>query len=286
MRVTLLHFFAIPVLMFVLSGRACNGSGPHDPSSFSGTPVKAAAAVTGYEMKRFEKVYSDAKTPGERDTWCKGEYPVFSGGAAASSINRMVAAWIADSTALSPGEGYSGPRTPEALAGHFLKVYDKDRQETGMGMPYQFELSGAVLLNGTKLLTMQLSSYAYTGGAHGMHMTTCFVFDAATGRRLVIDDVFVPGFKDRLNALIEARFREERGLSASDRLDGEKGGLFENRIAFTTNFAMTPSGVVFLYNPYEIASYAAGQTEIELHYGELKGLLKPEYLDVHRDQVP
>jgi len=50
--------------------------------------------------------------------------------------------------------------------------------------------------------------------------------------------------------------------------------------------ALTESGAIFLYNPYEIASYAAGSTGIELHSDELAGLLKPEYLDVFRDQAP
>lgn len=285
MRIFVMRYCAIPALMLALSGTACNGSGVREPSVTSGTSEKAAAS-TGYVMKRFEKVFNNGRNSGDAETWCKGEYPVFSGGPAASSINRTVEAWIADSTALSPGDGYSGPKTPEALAVHFLKVYEKDRQETGMSMPYQFELNGSVLLNSTKLVTLQLSSYVYTGGAHGMNTTTFFVFDAATGKRLFIDDVFVPGFKNRLNALIEARFREDKGLSPTDPLDGEKGGLFENSIVFTRNFALTGSGAIFLYNPYEIAPYAAGSTGIELHSGELAGLLKPEYLDVLRDHAP
>lgn len=267
---------AIPVFMLAVAATACKDSGTKEKIA---TEASLPAAVPfGYEMKRFEKLYKQGENLGDAETYCKVAYPVFSGGEAAGVVNTTIEAWIADSTALHPAEGYSGRRTPEALADNFLKDFEVYSKESGMGLPYQFELHGSVLLNNAKQLTIQLSSYAYTGGAHGMNSTTYFVFDAATGRRLFFDDLFVSGSRGSLNALIEARFREDRGLSSSDRLDGEKGGLFENRIAFTTNFALTDKGISFFYNPYEIAPYAAGPTEIELRFEDIKGLLKPEYL--------
>ncbi|MBM3161794.1 MAG: DUF3298 and DUF4163 domain-containing protein [Chlorobi bacterium] len=275
MKSFVMRCIAIPAFMLAVAATACKDSGTNGMKAAEAS--RPASVPFGYEMKRFEKLYNQGKNPGDSETYCRIAYPVFSGGDAAAVVNRTIEAWIADSTALHPAEGYSGQRTPEALADNFLKDFEVYSKETDMGLPYQFELQGSIVLNNARQLTVQLSSYAYTGGAHGMNTTTFFVFDAATGKRLFIDDVFVPGFKNRLNALIEARFREDKGLSPTDPLDGEKGGLFENRIAFTTNFGLTDKGVSFLYNPYEIAPYAAGSTEIELRFEDLKGLLKPEY---------
>jgi hypothetical protein len=64
-------------------------------------------------------------------------------------------------------------------------------------------------------------------------------------------------------------------LSESDPLNGEKGGLFENQIRHNGNFAVTGSGIGFLYNQYDIAPYAAGQITVDLSFDELKGILKP-----------
>jgi hypothetical protein len=281
MKLCLSSCLAVPVLLLAVAVSACNTPGKPEQGN-AGTSAKLTRSP-GYDMKRFEKVYNQGKNPGDEESYCRMSYPVFSGSTAAEAINRTVESYIADSTALSPSEGYSGPRTPEALAGKFLKDFETFRQETDMGLPYQFDLKGSVLLNNGNVLTLEMSSYAYTGGAHGMDMTVYLVFDAATGRRLSIADVFASGFDGRLGSLIETRFRQEKGLSPDERLDSEKGGLFENRIGVTPNFALTARGVRFLYNPYEIAPYASGPVEIELLYSELDGLLKPEYRNMLRD---
>ena len=71
-----------------------------------------------------------------------------------------------------------------------------------------------------------------------------------------------------------------KGLSPTERLDGEKGMLFENYIRFNSNFALTDKGVAFFYNQYEIAAYAYGTTKIDLPYRELAGILKPRFKDL------
>jgi hypothetical protein len=106
------------------------------------------------------------------------------------------------------------------------------------------------------------------------------VFDIRTGRRLALEDIFAEGFEEPLNKLIDSRFRRMKGLSDTDRLDSEKGSLFENFIHFNRNFAFTGKGVSFFYNQYEIAAYAYGPTKIDLSYPELMNILNPEFREL------
>lgn len=235
------------------------------------------ARPLSYEMKSVEKVYEGAEGMPENETYCKVSYPVFSDGEHAEAINRYLLRWIADSTALSSVPGDSADITIEGLADNFFAEYDSFRKDFPVSWPYQFELDGTVLLNRSGILTVDLSYYAYTGGAHGNSHTEYFVFDSRTGKRLGLNDVFEEGFEESLNKLIDTRYRQMKGLSPTERLDGEKGMLFENFIHFNDNFALTDQGMSFFYNNYEIAAYAFGPTKIDLSYSELSGLMKPEF---------
>ena len=136
-------------------------------------------------------------------------------------------------------------------------------------------ITGEVLLDRPTLVTVSIDSYVFTGGAHGITKTQQLVFDAVTGKQLALADFFVSGFESALDKLIERRFRQMKGLTPTEALNGQKGGLFENTIHHNENFAVTGSGIRFVYNQYEIAPYAVGQVIIDLSFDDLKGILKP-----------
>lgn len=271
---------ALFFMTFVFLVSACSGK----PDARQGNVAPTASVAVpqekpfSYTMRSISKIYNNGRNSGDEQSYCKCRYPVFSGGAHADDVNRMLQSYIADSTAISPGDGKSrGGKSIELLADEFLKDYEGFRKEFGSELPYQFDLSCSVPLNRPGYLTVDISWDAYTGGAHGMHHTEFLVFDTATGKRLKPEDVFVPGFATVLNRLIDAKFRQMKGLLKTERLDGEKGTLFENVIRHNDNFALGDKGIVFFYNEYEIAAYAFGPTEIELVYGELQDILKPAF---------
>jgi hypothetical protein len=132
-----------------------------------------------------------------------------------------------------------------------------------------------VLLDQPGIVTVSIHSYVFTGGAHGMTVTSYLVFDTLTGKQFTLDDLFVPGFEVRLDHLIGQRYRQIHGLKPYEPLNGDKGGLFEDRIAHNDNFAVTGSGVRFLFNQYDIAPYSAGQIEIGLPFDDLRSILQP-----------
>lgn len=229
--------------------------------------LSAETTPLAYTMNNYQK--SSIFTA---ETYWKATYPVFSGSPAAAAINRTLLYAV---TGNDPSKPQSAPVTLNAAASSFIKDFEDMRKEMPDVMPYQWETTGTVMLNRSGVLTVSLSTNAYTGGAHGSYNTEYFVFDAETGKRLKIADVFIPGYEVSLDALIDTRFRETKGLTNADPLNGEKGGLFEDVIRHNENFAVTDQGITFFYNPYEIAPFSEGPTEINLTWQEVNPLLRP-----------
>ncbi|AAM72313.1 MAG TPA: DUF3298/DUF4163 domain-containing protein [Chlorobaculum sp.] len=231
--------------------------------------AKSASGPLAFGLYRYEQ---HSKINAE--TYWKCDYPVFERSKAGDIINAAILKAVI-SQAPSP-DSKPAAASIEAAASAFIKECDEQMKDAqAHSWAWQSETSGEVLLDRPGMVTVSIFTYAFTGGAHGMSVTQYLIFDTATGRPLGLNDLFKPGFEAMLDKLIERRFRQMRGLSATDPLNGEKGGLFENKITHNENFAVTGSGIRFLYNQYEIAPYAAGQITVDLSFDELKGILKP-----------
>lgn len=145
---------------------------------------------------------------------------------------------------------------------------------------YALNYSARVLWNEDGLLSLGRMVYEYRGGAHGMNYTTVSSFDSETGRRLTFDDVFsLPDEKAKkaLSTVLDAVARLQYGLAPNATLGGEdgEGPLFVAHIPITRNVCLTGGGVLFVYPPYDLASFADGEIELFVPFSELQGLLKP-----------
>jgi len=231
--------------------------------------AKSASCPLSFALYSYEQ-----RSQINAETWWKCEYPVFEHSVAGDIINRAILKAVISRTP-SPEEKPVAATVAEAAAIFIKECDDLMTSQKEHVWPWQSETTGEVLLDRPDLVTVSLFTYAFTGGAHGMSVTQHMVFDTATGKQLGLVDFFTPGFESTLDKLIERRFRQMRGLSESEPLNGEKGGLFEDKIAHNDNFAITGSGIGFLYNQYDIAPYAAGQITVNLSFDDLKAILKP-----------
>jgi hypothetical protein len=207
------------------------------------------------------------------ETFWRCDYPLFEHSPAGDSINAATLKEIIDRT--PSFEKKSAAKTIADAATAFIREAEEvQRDEKEIILPWESSISGQVLLDQPGIVTVSIQSYTFTGGAHGMSVTNNMVFDTLTGKQFTLDDLFVPGFGVRLDHLIDRRFRQMHGLKPDEPLTGDKGGLFENRIVHNNNFAVTGSGIRFLYNQYEIAPYAVGDIEIDLAFDDLRDILK------------
>jgi hypothetical protein len=92
-----------------------------------------------------------------------------------------------------------------------------------------------------------------------------------TGHRLRYDDIFRPAVDARLATLLGQAVRPLVGLAPSDPLDKQ---LFVKQMPVTHNVFLTNGGAVFIYQPYEVASYAQGELAVFVPLSKLRPLLR------------
>ncbi len=138
---------------------------------------------------------------------------------------------------------------------------------------YQKMLNNRMIYNRYNLVTFRADLYEYTGGAHGMSNSFLFNFDLNTGKRITLNDVFIDKYEERLNEMLTRQLMKNNKVNSVKELE-ELGYFITSPIFPAENFYFDKNDMVFLYNPYEIAPYAMGTTEIKLSVSELDFLIR------------
>ena len=112
----------------------------------------------------------------------------------------------------------------------------------------------------------------YSGGAHGMYGWYGVNFDSETGRRLTISDVCTDA--NKLYTAIIKRLYADHDSRAFDNVEENVMKLI---VEDSINFVLEPNGITFIFNPYEIAPYAAGLITATILFSEQPGLFKAPY---------
>ena len=162
---------------------------------------------------------------------------------------------------------------------NFLPLYNQDRSDTAKHSWYEYHYIITTDVNtghkGTAVYHINLDYYE--GGAHGINQHLTMNFDRETGRQLSLSDVFVPGYESRLNEVLLKALLEKtdsKNLSALH----DKGYLYSMDMFASENFILDDDTITFIYNPYEIAPYAAGCTELTISYSALEDILKNSFV--------
>lgn len=114
----------------------------------------------------------------------------------------------------------------------------------------------------------------YTGGAHPSTVCHFLNYDPVSGNEITLDDVLKEGYEDRLLAMLTNKLLKYAGAANIDELHEIGYLIFGDDMHITKNVKLGKEGISFLYNRYEIAPYAMGETTLQLTYNELKDLLK------------
>jgi hypothetical protein len=131
-----------------------------------------------------------------------------------------------------------------------------------------------VLMQDSSITTLEVGGYTYQGGAHGSSGTYFINWNTKANKNITLNDLFIDGYGDKLKAVAEGIFRKDEKLSDTSSL--ARDYFFkDNKFALNDNFSVTPIGLKFVYNQYEIKPYAAGITELFIPYSQIKTLLRP-----------
>ncbi len=136
---------------------------------------------------------------------------------------------------------------------------------------WEAEINGKVVFEDPDLLTIELNSYVFTGGAHGYTSKRFLNFDKAKGTELENWELF--NSAEKFEEFAEAKFREQESIPENESIN-HTGLMFErDSFYLPENIGFTKDGVQLLYNPYEVASYADGPIELILTHNEVKKYL-------------
>ncbi len=229
-----------------------------------------------FELEKYSRQSKECETDPNNCIKIEVEYPVAVQGPrqAVQAINNTIGLYVRKSLAVFAVDGpESLPLAIDEIADQLLLDYDEFSKKASV--PWTIETKGKVLLKGKNAATIQLDNFTYTGGAHPNSFRHLINFDTHSGKVLMLEDLITD--LDILKILVENRFREHHGLSSDANLN-EAGFFWDKEFDLAANFGLTESGLYFYYNPYEIAAYVFGATELMLPYDDLRGILVKKYL--------
>ncbi len=139
-----------------------------------------------------------------------------------------------------------------------------------------FEITGKVLLSSSYYASVELSDYSYTSGAaHPNSYTNLMIFDTNSGKEISVGGII--SNMDSLRTLAEFKFRKKRELTPEESFINAGFFLEDDQFVLPKNIGMKSEGLYFYYNPYEVASYAAGPTDFIITFEEMKGITKENF---------
>ena len=106
---------------------------------------------------------------------------------------------------------------------------------------------------------------SYTGGAHGGQSLWYESFDLETGSLYDFGDLFDGEWGAALRKLLYARLNEEYAILIDS----------AEMLPLSRSMALTDAGLLFVYQPYEVAPYSEGLISVELSDEELADTCAP-----------
>lgn len=134
-----------------------------------------------------------------------------------------------------------------------------------------YGIQGDILNITSRWLTYLITtSTYYPGAAHGMYNNSYVTYDLENGRIMTLDTLFTPSGLQELPALISRRAKKlEFQLGDTSINSLPAGGDFYINLEYE---------IVFVYQPYEVASYAQGIIQVPFYAYELTDYMTPEGL--------
>ncbi len=186
-------------------------------------------------------------------------------------INKKIKNFIYTSLLMGEDSIPTARSIQEAATG-FIESYNADKaQFPDMAGEYFAEISVNEIFTSKKHLCFEMRQYLFTGGAHGYGTTSFLNIDPQTGEELTSKELFKNN--KEFTVFAEKQFRAERQI-AKDESINEKGFWFENdKFYLPESVGFTQDSLIFVYNQYDIASYADGPIELKIAIKEAEPFL-------------
>ncbi|WP_250433420.1 DUF3298 and DUF4163 domain-containing protein [Hanstruepera flava] len=159
--------------------------------------------------------------------------------------------------------------TPKSSVENAIDAFNNEYENFKTEFPesaieWDAQIDGEVMYHSEVIISIALTAYQNTGGAHGILNISFLNFDVETGDLINNENLFsdFSAFKKIANSY----FNKE--------IAGNEDQYFEpEKFSMPANIGFDDDGVFLLYNAYEIAPYSTGLTEIHIPFDEVSMLL-------------
>ena len=142
-------------------------------------------------------------------------------------------------------------------------------------------LTGSVMGEVKGILSYCVERYVYTGGAHGSNFRQFVNYNLQTGEQIDEEQLFAENYQEPLTQLL-LQYMVEQNDEIALIQDLHEAGYNVDDIHPNDNFYLAEEGITYVFNPYDIAPYALGETEILIPWSALQNILKPEFQTVEK----
>ncbi|MDO5978649.1 DUF3298 and DUF4163 domain-containing protein [Flavivirga spongiicola] len=142
-----------------------------------------------------------------------------------------------------------------------FQTFKTDFPETAQ--QWEAQIDGEVMFQSSEIISIAITSYVNTGGAHGTLNISFLNFETETGNLISNDKLFkdIDGF-------------EKVAKTYFDKTVKDKDAIFDiETFKLPANIAYNEEGVILLYNIYEIAPYSTGIIEFTIPFEKVDSLL-------------
>lgn len=131
---------------------------------------------------------------------------------------------------------------------------------------FELHIAADSIYQNKQVVSMAYNWTVYEGGAHGNYAKWCVVFDKKDGSRVT----YARLVKDEagLLAVAEKAFRQQIGMEENEKMY-QLYSFKNNQFHLSNDFVFSNDGLVFYYNPYEIAPYSTGIIALKLPYSDI-----------------
>lgn len=190
----------------------------------------------------------------------------------AEKINQRLNDFIFKSLLMGEDTIATAKTIPEAATA-FIESYNADKEQfPDMAGEYFAEISVNEIYSTPEHLCFELIQYLYTGGAHGYGTTSFLNIDPKTGDALSRDNLFKN--KKELTVFAEQKFREQQNIDEGESINATGYWFDDDKFYLPESAGFTQDSLIFIYNQYDIASYADGPIELKIAMKEVEPFLR------------
>ena len=130
-------------------------------------------------------------------------------------------------------------------------------------VPWEAQIDGEVMFQSPEIISIAITSYVNTGGAHGITNISFLNFNTITGKRIFNSNLFTN----------EAAFKAVAKPYFQDAIKGDDALFEPEKFELPANIGYNADGIILMYNTYEIAPYSTGIIDFTIPIEEVNSFL-------------